>query len=1130
MPTADTPLTVEELERLLHAADPAVLLVPPRLLRRVIKQDRNLGSIGLQVPHRKSYVLGRERLLRVATPEELALPAGRELPEKVILLGRPLPDTLTQLPRGTVLVKFWRMLFHARVHLALDERWAKDGLSEASFRERIRRIGQTEFDEIRQVLRQEKYVLPPGDDRTVYGEFAAVFLELSHFAPPLLPRYFPSLGDFARIERQLNEDVDANALFVHTRPVGAPDPVIRVDVPDEEDDEPAGETVDEEATAPRSETRYRILSLLADRASAAGNVVGAGVRRERAACQANAALAGQAHAAAREELEKLVPRLQAALSLSDAEAEAWREALPGLIVSASRGLWPVEARLLYDLQKVCIDRERTIYSPDLIEWAYAHFRRPLVHPLLHLPDVLVVKHLRSALSRMPSARIADDARQRLAALLRTALHHAEARLRERFRPLLEAALRDVGLAPATFVERVARDKLIEELLDRIAERGLLRMGDLRDALSRNRLKLADLSGPDEFFRGDPLVRANRKLTSSLDGVYRRGEFYLRWLQRLSSLAFGTQTGRFLTKYLALPFGGAFVALEGLQHMVEPVARLLHGAAPAADELEELVEAEHVHLLNVYSWLGVGGVLFLLLHVAPLRHALARGLVLAWRGLRAVLLDLPSTVLRMPMIRKVLDSVPYLLLHRYLIKPLVLAAGGWELLWLLRLRALTTPVSSLLLFLACAVFVNSRPGRRLEEWVADWGVRSWHRLSADWLPGLFRFVMSVFKQMVDTVESFLYTGDEWLRFRHGGGRGTLAAKTVLGLVWFIVSYLVRVFINLFVEPTFNPIKHFPVVTVAAKMLLPMAPIFGPAITSVLNPVLGTVLSGALAGLMLFFLPGIAGFAVWELKENWRLYRTNQAPTLQPVVIGHHGETMAGLLKPGFHSGTLPRLYAKLRRAERRAYQNGKWRAARKQRAALHHVEESVRHFVEREFLALLNGSKRWHAGRVTLGPVELGSNRIAIELCCPTLAADSLELSFEEQSGWLLAGVAHAGWLSKLSDEEHQVFATATGGLYQLAAIELIRGKIEAFLPSGAAYDITDAGLVVWPGPGYEAEVVYDLRGGPMLTPRVAAGQTDDMPVLTSDQLFASENAITWCAWTAIWERDQVGKAFSSEKE
>src|SRR5205085_1268642 len=129
--------------------------------------------------------------------------------------------------RGAALVKYWRLLFHARVHAALADR----RLGEAAVRERIHRIGQTEFDEIRTVLRQEKYLLPPRDDRTAYEEFAAVYLELTYFAPTLLPRYFPTLDDYDRIDRVLAEDVDALALFAASRLAGAPDPDVLVDAP-----------------------------------------------------------------------------------------------------------------------------------------------------------------------------------------------------------------------------------------------------------------------------------------------------------------------------------------------------------------------------------------------------------------------------------------------------------------------------------------------------------------------------------------------------------------------------------------------------------------------------------------------------------------------------------------------------------------------------------------------------------------------------------------------------------------------------------------------------------------------------------------------------------------------------------
>ena len=187
--------------------------------------------------------------------------------------------------------------------------------------------------------------------------------------------------------------------------------------------------------------------------------------------------------------------------------------------------------------------------------------------------------------------------------------------------------------------------------------------------------------------------------------------------------------------------------------------------------------------------------------------------------------------------------------------------------------------------------------------------------------------------------------------------------MLGLVWFLVTYVLRLVISVFVEPSVNPIKHFPAVTVTAKLILPLCvPAFetypgmfsGGPLAATLAPSLGLGTANTLAGLVLLFLPGLGGFLVWELKENWKQYRSNRSPVLKPAMIGHHGETMLRFMRPGFHSGTLPKLYAKLRKAERRA--NG--RALHKHQEALHHVKESIRHFLEREFVMLLEGSKGW----------------------------------------------------------------------------------------------------------------------------------------------------------------------------
>ena len=143
------------------------------------------------------------------------------------------------------------------------------------------------------------------------------------------------------------------------------------------------------------------------------------------------------------------------------------------------------------------------------------------------------------------------------------------------------------------------------------------------------------------------------------------------------------------------------------------------------------------------------------------------------------------------------------------------------------------------------------------------------------------------------------GDEWLRFRVGQGRLTFGAKALLGVGWFFVVYAIRFVVTLLIEPQVNPVKHFPVVTVSHKIILPMSP----QLLAILRTVVPHAAEG-ITGVTVLLLPGIFGFLVWELKENWRLYEANRRPDLEPVVVGHHGETMARLLRPGFHSGDDP----------------------------------------------------------------------------------------------------------------------------------------------------------------------------------------------------------------------------------
>jgi hypothetical protein len=792
-------------------------------------------------------------------------------------------------------------------------------------------------------------------------------------------------------------------------------------------------------------------------------------------------------------VDRLVARLQTALELHDREAEEWRSTLPALLGSAARGLWPPSARLLYDLQKVCVDYERDIYSVDLVEWVVSMFRQPIKRQVPLQADVLLVKHLRSAARRLGRARLGDEDRRRLAILLRSATHHCEERLRERLRPRLTDALEAVGFRPANYPEEVARRKMVEEMLDRVAERGFLTMGDLRDAVARNQLKLPDLDSPQTLLLGDQLIRLNRRLAIDLDGVYKRGEFYLRWLQRLSSLFFGTFVGRLLTLYLLVPFGGAFATLV------------------FAQELLHLVHLPH-HLSPAGTWgtVGVLGVfLLLLIHVPRFRAQVGRGLKTTWRGIYAAC-AVPGAVLGHPAVRRVLESLPVVQFRRFVLRPLV-AAGVTAIPCLLfgAPWQVTVAVSGAAFLLALAFF-SSRLGRHIEEEATDWTARNWYWVRVGLLPGLINLILFVFKEALDRLERVIYTVDEWLRFRSGESKWSLAYKPVLGLIWFLLTYVIRVLINVFIEPTVNPVKHFPAVTVTAKVITPLCIPGGP-IAALFAPTLGLGTANALAGLVLLLLPGMGGFLVWEFKENWKQYRSNRSPVLKPVMIGHHGETMLRFMRPGFHSGTLPKLYAKLRKAERR--DNG--RALHKHQETLHHVKESIRHFLERELVMLLEGSKGWGSPCLHVGAMLAGCNRVRVELCCPELGEQGLWLSFEEHAGWLVGEVTHPGWLDKLSEAQTVTLASALAGLYKLAGVTLVSEQVKAVLPTACAWRVARQGLIYWPGDDFSKEMVVDL------CPEEKDGAPP--PPVPPERLLYSSVPVTWDDWVAAWMRDQASQ-------
>ena len=718
------------------------------------------------------------------------------------------------------------------------------------------------------------------------------------------------------------------------------------------------------------------------------------------------------------------------MEIGEADRQAWHDSLETLADRAASGIWTTEARLLYDLQKVCVDHEREIYTVDLVEWAGSWGQRPIRRGLPSQREVLMSKHLRSATRRLAAVRLSDGQREQLSKLLDDAGTRAEQRLRQRLRPRITAALDDVALVPVNRPEKVARQKLIEELLDRVVERGFLTMGDLRDALSRNNLKLPDSANPRAFLQGDQLLQADRRLARTLDGVYRRGEFYLRWMQQLSSLAFGTKTGRFLTRYATVPFGGALLVLRFADHVVEKTAHI------------------DLHLFTVLNVLALGLLLLGLIYVDGFRRGL-------WWVLKSGFLATTNAVERaahwvadLPIVQRVLKSRVYRLALRFLVKPLIFTALLRPILPLESRNRTTSWLAAGLVFLGVNLLLNSRLGRNVEELLTDGIVISWQRFGLRILKNLFWLVVDVFKFLVESIERLLYTVDEWLRFRSGETRLSFTCKAILGVFWFFVAYVIRFCVNLLIEPQVNPIKHFPVVTVSHKLLWPFVGTLthwlAVPMQATMEKGLAYTVAGTVAGITIFVIPGIFGFLVWELRENWRLYAANRPEELEAVPIGHHGETMARLLRPGFHSGTLPKLFARLRRAERRARLRGDWSPVRKHLQALVRLEHSIRQFVQRELLVLLLQSDCWkHVLRV--GQVRLASNRVVAELSSPQWPADGLALVLELRSGLLVADRVGEDWSLRLWPEEQKPWETALLGLLKSAGADDVSWRLRQSL-------------------------------------------------------------------------------------
>lgn len=1088
----DIAINPADLARMIQAVEPAARLLPVRFVRRAIRYHFNLTA-NQHLPHEFCFWADRPELLEVLDASQLG--GIHDLPRRVLLL--PIPEEWT-LSTDHLLVDFWKRLFHAAIDQAVDH-------SPLTPDERIEFQSATLLHEIQMVLQSENRLPPPGDVGVLLREFAGYFLELVYFDRERIASVFPGIIHADDLTKWLESRLDSRRLFTESRLEGAPDP-------------DSVHAAERQATvplppAPRFVSADRKIARLAATAALAekkGNDVRAAISLRQIGRLPDA----------EEVLRSLSGRLTRAIDLPETTAIEWWQALRPLLDHASlHGFWDVGERLLYELQKVCLDVERKVYAVDLIEWAITLGEQPIRRLLDKPRDVNVLRRLHAAARFAQRALLSESQREAISRLLAKATHHVEQRVRKNNRPILEQVLDEVGIRPTNLSERVARRKIVEELLDLLCDRGFLKMTDVRDIIARNRLKLPDLAGPIEWIVGDPLIRANRKLAIRMDGLYHRGEIYMRLLQRGSSLAFGTVVGRFLVLFGVLPFAGAFVVLEGLHHFVELLSGLAHLFVQRVFGIEIESGAKHGD-----SWMTspaaiiLVGILFLgLIHWPGFRKDVGR-------AARRLFWDLPRAVMHSPLLHGLFDNRVIRFFTRYLLTPTVVGIVVFVGLRFLEFNPQATPLVAFGAALLTGTFFRTRLGRGVEERLDETLSRVWRVISVNFMVGLLTLIWNFFRGVFETIEKGMYSVDEWLRFREGESAGSVAFKVIFGMIWFVFTYVFRFAWNLLIEPQINPIKHFPVVTVSHKLILPLAITTKQSVPSPLAAVfvkqfeISAETANAVASTIVFGIPGIFGFLVWELKENWKLYQANIPRELGPIAVGSHGERVRGLLRPGFHSGVIPKTFARLRKAE--------LRGERVKAAQLHHrlghVTEAIQHLTDRELIAYLMESQRWEGLPVKVKDVFLATNRIRILLDC--VGEKPVIISLEERSGWIIGSVEEPGWLVQLNVKQASAFSDTLAELYKLAGVAITREQAAFDLKiAPLRLDCRPEGLLVSKG---NELVTLDYSDLPSLR---ATGVLNGQPIpdIPVADLLLSERTVFWSDWIERWEQDAAGKIPSS---
>ena len=389
-----------DIELELKSIEPRLLLVPRKVVDKVVLHQRKLpailGLISGQFSNVDSVWTDFETLNAIAQEIEFELEIGSLPFGRILLLAKVESEMSGKFNTEQRNILYWRRIFHAEVKLKFFELKEQGLLSSTKIENKIKTIGRTVFSEALMVLEQEHKIFPEQDITDKYIFFAACFAEIYRFSENLLTNYFPSIKDYEALLLIIKDDVSEDVIFQETRLTGTQNP------------HPTPETHAEE-----SSEYFKRLSEQAEKESLLNNATESAILWTQANRVAPAELSPDTLEKAHKEIRKLVKRLQSALNFNSNDFQNWESALLPLLDKADQGSFPVEARLLTELQSACEDYEQEIYRIDILGWAMSLGKKSMKRPLRFQRLIKIHQRLKEASLNAITTRLAFGDRKKL---------------------------------------------------------------------------------------------------------------------------------------------------------------------------------------------------------------------------------------------------------------------------------------------------------------------------------------------------------------------------------------------------------------------------------------------------------------------------------------------------------------------------------------------------------------------------------------------------------------------------------------------------------------------------------------------------------------------------------------------